>query len=384
MSDPLPAAAATPPAVLHVTEATGAGVLSYITMVSNRQAERGARIAVLLLGSRPDKAVAWRAQFHPAIAVTECVPHRAGAVGTLRAYAGAIRNALRTHRPDALHLHSSIAGALGRVLSGFGAAPRIVYQPHGLSWLREDKGTLARRAFLAAEWLLARRAGALVGVSSGECEQMRRLGRRDVTLIENGVRIDEIPRHEPDDAASLAPAGAVSRKLRIGTVNRICAQKDPAFFAEVATRLGSTAFEFVWIGDGEAALRPVLERAGVNVRGWLARAEALAEMARFDIYLQPSRWEGMPLSLIEAQVAGVPAIARAVIGNREVIERTGGGRLVKSAAEAAEQVRALAADAPARASLGAAGRAAAIAEFSIDRIVDQLDALYQSRTDAGR
>ncbi len=371
MNDPHAAAPQAPPAVLHVTEATGAGVLSYIMMVASRQAERGARIGVLLLGSRPDRAASWREQFHPAVDVVEC----AGAghpAATLLAYAGAIRREGRRHRPVALHLHSSIAGALGRLVAlAGGPRARVVYQPHGLSYLREDMSALARRAFFAIEWALARLPGTRVGVSHGECEQLRRLGGHDVVLIENGVRIDEIPLHASDIGA---PAG----RIRVGTVNRVCAQKDPAFFAEVASRLGHEHFEFVWVGDGEAALKTVLEQAGVAVRGWLPRAQALAEMARFDIYLQPSRWEGMPLSLIEAQVAGVPAVARAVIGNREVIERTGGGRLVTHASEAADAVLALARDPGGRDALGRKGRAAAIAEFSIDRIVDQLDALYRS------
>ena len=376
MIDPTPAAATSAPAVLHVTEATGAGVLSYIMMVSSRQAERGARVCVLLLGSRPDKAVNWREQFHPAIEVVECAP-AGGGIGALKTYAGAIRDAIGRHRPDALHLHSSIAGALGRIVvlrgPGRGPAPRVVYQPHGLSYLREDKSALARHAFFAIEWALARLPGALIGVSRGECDQLGRLGRRDVELIENGVRIDEIPQHLPDQRATGEGA-----RIRVGTVNRVCAQKDPAFFAEVARRLGQERFEFVWVGDGEADLKATLEQAGVAVRGWLPRAQALAEMARFDIYLQPSRWEGMPLSLIEAQVAGVPAVAREVIGNREVIQRTGGGRLVGLASEAADAVRSLADDAGARNALGKKGRAAAIAEFSIDRIVDQLDALYRA------
>lgn len=357
--------------VLHVTEATGAGVLSYITMVANRQAANGSRVGVLMLGDRPDRASGWREAFDPAIQVTECRSD-AGLLGRLGAYLHAIRRGVLQFRPDALHLHSSIAGALARIAvptAAMRSVASIVYQPHGVSYMREDVSAPTRFAYFAAEWLLSLTRVPLIGVSVGEQSVLRRLPGAVVHLIENGVQAEEIPVRVPRPEPS---------RLRIGTVNRICAQKDPQFFAEVARLLPADRFELIWIGDGDADLRAVLASSGVDVRGWLPRAQALAELATFDLYLQPSRWEGMPLSLIEAQVAGVPAVARDVIGNREILARTGGGRLATSASQAAAELLALA-EAPAlRQALGARARTNAIEAYSMDRIAGQLDALYRS------
>jgi len=78
-------------------------------------------------------------------------------------------------------------------------------------------------------------------------------------------------------------------------------------------------FTSAWIGGGDDANEAALKSAGVTITGWMPRANALEAMRGLDIYLHPSRWEGMPVALIEAQLCGLPAVASDVVGNRDVI-----------------------------------------------------------------
>ena len=100
---------------------------------------------------------------------------------------------------------------------------------------------------------------------------------------------------------------------------RLGEQKGPDRFAEVARALGARA-DFVWIGDGPPEGRERwIGDAPVRLTGWLAHEDVIAQLAASDIFLFPTRWEGMPISLMEAQVMGIPAVATDIVGNRDVV-----------------------------------------------------------------
>ncbi|WP_245555632.1 glycosyltransferase [Gordonia soli] len=108
---------------------------------------------------------------------------------------------------------------------------------------------------------------------------------------------------EEDDHASL-----------VVMVGRICSQKDPAFFGELAAcaKRCNPELEFVWAGDGDVGLRRVLERHGVDVTGWLD-SDALSDLlSKARLYVHSARYEGFPLSVLDAAAFRVPVIVRPI------------------------------------------------------------------------
>jgi glycosyltransferase involved in cell wall biosynthesis len=108
----------------------------------------------------------------------------------------------------------------------------------------------------------------------------------------------------------------------------------------------------------------------------MPRREALEAMRELDIYLHPSRWEGMPVALIEAQVCGLPAVATDVVGNRDVIVEGESGFLCSSPEEMLTSLERLVREPDLRLNMGARARALALPRFNLDRLVDELEALY--------
>jgi glycosyltransferase involved in cell wall biosynthesis len=108
----------------------------------------------------------------------------------------------------------------------------------------------------------------------------------------------------------------------VGTVGRLAPQKGHATLLEAARLLPRT--QFVVVGEGE--LRELLEaQAGDNVRFTGARDDVPELLASFDVYAQPSLFEGLCVAVLEAQAAGVPVVATPVGGMRETVphEETG-------------------------------------------------------------
>ncbi|GAB3284763.1 glycosyltransferase [Microbacterium lacusdiani] len=299
--------------VLHVTEAMGGGIIAVLRSHVRRQLELGAD-AVVAYTRRPDTPHA--DDLGRRLEGAELIELGAGAGRRdLVHLARFIREASASGDYDAIHLHSSFAGAVGRLVAK-GATPTF-YSPHGFAFLRENTSRASRFATKLAERVLARRSE-LILTSRTEFELAREvLKAKRAHLVDTGVAREE--------AESWGPAGAVHDRPIVAMVGRVVYQKAPWRFAAVARELAHLA-DFVWYGV--APDDPVDEWIGdapVRLVGWMSPDELDAELAKVDILLFPSLWEGMPYALMMAQVRGIPAVVSDVVGNRDAVvhDRTG-------------------------------------------------------------
>jgi glycosyltransferase involved in cell wall biosynthesis len=214
---------------------------------------------------------------------------------------------IRSVKPDVIHLHSSWAGLIGRILPI--ARRRIIYTPHCFAFERQDVGTFARWLFLLVEFLLAGRSAAVVAVSPREADLARRLRPGHPTFyVPNVVGIDGSCAIRRPDSFVIAGAG------------RISSQKDPQWFAEFALALGHLRpdVSFVWLGAGDPHLEACLRDAGVDVTGWIRRRDLLERLSRSSLYVHSAAWEGAPMSVLEAANVGVPVIGRDIPALRSI------------------------------------------------------------------
>jgi glycosyltransferase involved in cell wall biosynthesis len=353
--------------ILHVTEAFGGGVFASVTQTCNGLAKLGFNVH-LAYSERPETPRQLREHLDPRVTLHRLqMTRNMNPIRDLRSLVDVVR-LLRRLRPDVVHLHSSKAGFLGRVAAfPLGIQGRVFYSPRGLAFLRQDTSPIMRRWFRVFERVGARLGGTVVACSASELEQVQaRIRPRRATVVENAV-----------DTAAVRPRRArADATCRIGTLGRIGPQKDPAAFAALAEELAGPGVSFTWIGGGDSEAGVTLERAGVTVTGWVARERALEHLAELDVYVQTSRWEGMPLAVIEAQVAGLPAVVTDVAGNRDVVVDGATGFVIDSRPEMAERILQLVADPEMRRRMGAEARRQALARFSVDRMIRELVAAY--------
>jgi glycosyltransferase involved in cell wall biosynthesis len=189
-----------------------------------------------------------------------------------------------------------------------------------------------------------------------------------VKVVNNAVDLAAIPA-----ATGAAQDAAV---LRIGTVGRVTLARNPELFAEIAVQCRDLPLEFVWVGGGDESGEAALKNAGVSVSGWCDRSFALQQLASLDIYIQTSRWEGLPVAVIEAMAAGLPVIATNVVGNRDLVKNDENGYLVENADDFVYRIGQLVNDADLRLRLGAQAKQFAQAHYSLDRMMDELYAAY--------
>ncbi len=206
----------------------------------------------------------------------------------------AFRRALAAVRPDLVVAHSSWAGLWARI--GRRAAP-VIYQPHAFVFTDQRRRRVVRGVYKAVERVLARRCEAIVGLTPEEVSLAESLGARRSVLVPN---------------LSRATSGVQRQPGLVVMSGRLAAQKDPLFFAALAraARPANPDLRFRWVGGGEDAYADALAEAGVEVTGWLPPSGAWDAMAEGSLYVHVARYEGFPLTVLDAAQLGLPVLLR--------------------------------------------------------------------------
>jgi glycosyltransferase involved in cell wall biosynthesis len=214
------------------------------------------------------------------------------------ALARAIRSAVRRHRPDILHLHSTFAGLAGRVAVR-SSGVKVVYCAHCWSFDREMSKVPAN-LLKAYERLVSRWADTIVNVSPHEAALLSGFAKRKVTCVMSGIR---------DLEGACRPPVPHTGPVRLLFLGRLDQQKG----ADLLLR------EIESVPPSRAILRvigsPVVDQVAtripphVEVLPWVPRHEVHDHIAAADAIVMPSRWEGLPLVALEAMRAGRPILA---------------------------------------------------------------------------
>ncbi len=303
----------------------------------------------------------------------------------------------KQERFDIVHVHTPVAALIGRWAAWRAGVPRIVYTAHGF-YFHERMAWPKRTAFTALEWLGGRLTDVLFTQAEEDAETARRLklAKGPIAAIGNGV--DPARFHPAADAAERqalrASLGAGDGDAVILMVGRLVAEKGYVELIEamrgveaklwvVGERLESDHAGPVEHAVQMAERDPVLKE---RVRFLGYRGDVPALMRAADIFTLPSHREGMPRSVIEAMMTGLPVVGTNIRGTREEIVEGETGTLVpvNDAAALGAALARLAGDAALRAAWGAKGRERALSLYDETLVIDrQISALGLGRSAGG-
>ncbi len=286
---------------------------------------------------------------------------------------------LRHERIDVVHSHefamNVYAGAAAR-LAGLPAIATL----HGRHWATEAP----RRA--RAYRVLRRLGMRIVAVShdlAGFLAEGLQLPLAAIAVVYNGIELSPLPenaertrlRAAVRSELALAPQAALA--LAVGNLYPV---KDHATLLRAASMRPGLAVAIAGRGAEEDRLRALAAELGIadRVRLLGLRDDVPRLLGAADVFVQPSRSEGLPLAVLEAMAAALPVVASRVGGIHEAVTEGETGLLVppgEPAALAAALARVLGA-ADTGAAFGRAGRARAEQEFSVTRMAERYRALY--------
>jgi len=291
---------------------------------------------------------------------------------------------MRAEQPDILHAHMPISGFLARAAGRIAGVKVIAYTCHG--FLFNQPGSWVRRGVsLALEWF----AGCFLTdlfftVSEAEARDASRLNIARAPIVVGNGRDPALFR--PDAAARAAiraTLGVAADKLVIVTVGRLVRHKG---FPELVAAMRDVPLAEIWVvgerlaSDRGPDMGVALRAAGLGDRLRLLgyRDDVAAIVAAADIFVLFSQFEGLPMSVIEAMLCGLPVVASDIPGLREQVEHGTTGFLVPrdDVPALAGALKKMVAEADLRATMGAAGRMRAMRMYDEKLVVARtLDAL---------
>jgi len=276
---------------------------------------------------------------------------------------------------EVIHSHGRAAGLYGRIAAAASRRP-VVHTPHGPLIF----GSLKSPAFWAGDFTMSLWTDRIIAVSASEKRILQRqlLRWNGMTEITNGVQIPSEP---------VAPEIFAQKPFRIVHVTRFVTQKNSEMVLdildEVRKKGALNLFKVDMLGDGpgRAELEQQAAQRGLSeslvFHG--ARPAIQPYLKNASVFLTTSRWEGLPLAVLEAMAMAVPVVASATPGNVDVVDHDV-GRLfnLNDPATAADHLIELAQNAAVLKQLSERSRARIVREFSVDRMARDTLAVYRS------
>ena len=295
---------------------------------------------------------------------------------------GQLRRFIRDHDIDILHTHGYKTDLIG-LLATRRTHCRTVATPHGWS----TNAGFKIQFYEALDRLVFRFLDAVVPLSSDLYDGLIRLpgvGPR-LYLIHNGVDLSEIDRFtEPaPEMQNFKAQGSVV----IGYIGQLIPRKGLDTLLHAFHHLNVPGKHLFIVGDGP--IRPDLERLSGhlgekdNVHFLGFRQDRIALLKSFDVFVLPSKLEGIPRCLLEAMAAGVPVIATDIPGCRALVDGRDTGLLfqVDNSADLAAKLSSMLLHPNFRTSLANEARIIIRREYSATRMAHRYANLYREIMD---
>lgn len=297
---------------------------------------------------------------------------------------GSLIRKFRRDKPDILHAYLPAANVIGPIAARLSGVPRVIVSKRSLADYKAGHPFL-RQVELLGNWLAD-----VVLVNSDavrrDVERTERYCERKFRKIYNGVA--PIPSWTRGEAEAFRRREGFSPNgLLVLCVSNFFAYKGHDDLVKAAARLVPSfpGVTFLLVGRESGALaatRSLVARLGVreHIRFLGSRADVPDLLRAADLFVHPSHQEGFSNAILEAMAAGLPVVACDVGGNPEAVVDGVTGRLVppQDPMALAAAMAEILADPGKGKSMGEAGRRRATEQFSLDRMVGEIEELYES------
>ncbi|MGH2937675.1 MAG: glycosyltransferase [Solirubrobacterales bacterium] len=288
-----------------------------------------------------------------------------------------LARAIRRFSPDLVHaqnVKSSVTARAAAVAGHPDGRPPVLATFHGVL---PDEYARAARLLHAADHTVC------VSADLQESIVAAGLGSRRTSLVRNAITAAE-PLGAAERAALNEELGLDGAPV-VAIVGRLVPQKAHERFvaaaAGVAARLPATRFLILGDGPRRAEIEGLVAAAdlGGSVTFTGVRSDARRVIARADLLVFSSEWEGLSIAALEALAAGTPVVSTDVQGMRELLVESGAGAVVPrdDGTALGDRIVGLLSDEEERRRMGDAAERMIAAEYSIETMVDAYEGLYE-------
>ncbi len=245
----------------------------------------------------------------------------------------------RSQKYNIIHTHSSKAGILGRLAALLYNLTRrlcnvecvkcnVVHTVHGWSF-NDYQHPIVKNLFIFLERIAARFTTRIICVSKSDIEKglKYKIAPRDkFVLIKYGIPLAEFKKPVVNILEKRKELGIKNQDPVIGMISCLKPQKSPLDFIKASVRICEKMPDtnFLLVGDGvlknrcKKALAPTPLNGRFIFSGWRRDVSEILDI--MDVVVLTSKWEGMPIAIIEALCKGKPVVVTDTGGTRELVQ----------------------------------------------------------------
>lgn len=295
-------------------------------------------------------------------------------IGLIAKYSRVL-NYIRANKIDLIHCHLPWAGFLGRLLFRFHHLP-VIYTEHN----KQERYHFVTRLL---NKLSFENQSLAIAVSADVATSIRSNIRTygDVRVIPNGVNADAFKREAAAGALKKSGLSIPSAAVVVGMVSVFRKQKRLAEWLDVFATTPPHVHGIV-IGDGPLKAEILAHRKTLGLEARVhfpgLQHDVLPWLSAMDIFMMTSQFEGMPVALLEAMSCSCAVCVTDAGGIKQIVRDEDNGLIVPVDrwADLKDSLARLISDEPLRKRLGDSARKTVIAQFSMAKMVGELEALY--------
>lgn len=292
-----------------------------------------------------------------------------------------LKRLIKLIQPEIIHSHLVHANILARITRMFVRMPFLICTAHNI-----NEGGRFRE-------LLYRLTDPLCELTTNVSQEavnryidIRIVPRHKIVLVPNGIVVDQFARQVDSGEGIREQVGVRQDQFLWLAVGRLVPVKDYEnmirAFSKTLEQYPQSVLAIVGIGPEREALEKLCSTFHVEgkVKFLGLRKDISSLMSAADAYLMSSKWEGLPIVLLEASASGLPIVTTDVGGNKEIVHDGSNGYMVKpnDSQHLSKQMELMMSHSPTtRQQMGDWGRNYVEKYFNMDVIIDQWISIYE-------
>jgi glycosyltransferase involved in cell wall biosynthesis len=254
-----------------------------------------------------------------------------------------IKQIIEEYKPDIVHTHAAKAGALGRRAAIKCGVPVVIHTFHGHVF-HSYFGPVKTAIYKQIERTLARKSTGIIAISEEQKKELASIHKLcaddKIQVIPLGLDLTKFKSDKQENRKRIRKELNLQESdIAIAIIGRLAPIKDHHFFLNVVQEVArrcKKSFKIYIVGDGSERLNIEKQAEIINQEHGelIAFTSWIEDVAPFnhamDIICLSSKNEGTPVSLIEAQAAGVPVISTNVGGVKDIVAHGKTGFIIEA------------------------------------------------------
>lgn len=240
---------------------------------------------------------------------------------------------LKENKVSLIHCHTPVGGVVGRIIGKLNKIPRIIYTAHGFHFF-DGAPKINWIVYYPIEKILSKFTDTLITINKEDYERAKTFYVKKVEYIPGvGIDVEKIQNIKVDKEQKRKELGLSMEDIVLLSVGELNDNKNHITPIRALVKLNNKNIKYLIAGKGplEGYLKEEIKKLGLeNQVKLLGYRNDIYELNKIsDIFVFPSKREGLSVALMEAIVCELPIICSDIRGNRDIVENEKNGILIK-------------------------------------------------------